>query len=162
MRKRRQIIARIFYIAFIALFGYLMINLAGYINNNRPQLLEHSWQGYIDWADNLATYGDYDLAVKAAETAISKDTENVDGYIFLADIYMRNRDYNSAKVVYRDAIAKFGDNEELVKSLADIDNVVFEEIDVSKSKAETKTKEDTFCSSYNGNCLCFNIGISNI
>lgn len=142
MKKKKLIIKKIIYILFIGLLGYLLANLAGVIYQNRPQLEEHTWQGYINWGDNLAYYGDYELAVKAVETAISKEPQNAEGYVFLADIYMRSRDIESAKKVYADAAEKLGENKLFEEGLAQIANIDLP-VDTEKSIDVSKTSEDT-------------------
>ena len=144
MKKRtRQIVARIFYMAFIVLFGYLMVNLGGYIYESRPQLEDHSWQGYINWGDNLAYYGDYELAVKAVETAISKEPQKAEGYAFLADVYLRATDIENAKKVYADAEEKLGQNKLFDEGVSNIANIELAAIDENKSVVVNETSEDT-------------------
>ena len=141
-KKRRIIIKKTFFMIVIVLLGYVFVNLAGYIYQTRPQLEEHSWQGYISWGDNLAYYGDYELAVKAVETAISKEPQKPEGYAFLADIYLRNRDVESAKTVYADAIMNIGENDVFDEGMDEIANIDLD-IDYAKNEQVTETSEDT-------------------
>jgi len=141
-KKRKIIIKKTFFMIVIVLLGYVFVNLAGYIYQTRPQLEEHSWQGYISWGDNLAYYGDYELAVKAVETAISKEPHKPEGYAFLADIYLRNRDIESAKTVYADAVKKIGENDIFDEGMDEIANIDLD-IDYAKNEQVTETSEDT-------------------
>ena len=142
MTKKKLLIKRVIYITFIMLLGYLTVILSGWIYSSRPQLEEYSWQGYINWADNLAYYGDYELAVKAAETAISKDPQNPEGYVFLANVHMRNRDIENAKATYEKAVSALGENILFDNGMSDILNVDIA-VDSSKSEAESKVEEDS-------------------
>lgn len=142
MQKRIDAFYKILFLAFIAVLGFAIVNLAGYLYYTRPQIEEDSLQGYIDWADRLADYGDFDTAIEAVQAAIDQEPLNAESYVFLANVYLQNRDIEKAKAVYETAVARAGENElftDGIDAIANIDLVT----DPEKSKAATKYEEDS-------------------
>ena len=142
MQKKIDTFVKIIFMVFIIMLGYGIVSLAGYLYYTRPQLEEDSLQGYIDWADRLADYGDFDTAVEAAEGVISTDPQNAQAYVFLANVYLKNRDIESAKNIYESAVSQVGENKLITDGLAAIANIDVA-TDPAKSETSTKTKEDS-------------------
>ena len=133
------------YVLVFLLLGFVAVTAAGIVHDFKPHLSEESWQGYVTWAFDLSFTGNYSAAVRAMETAVEMEPENVQSYIHLAEIHLQNKKFAEAENVYNSAAARFGDNKEINAKLENIKNVNIASIDEAKSipvssKEENSTK----------------------
>lgn len=143
MKKVWKWIKSKFYIFVLMLAAYFMIVIGGMLHDFKPQLAEDSWQGYIDWGRSLSYSGYYDAGVRAVETAIEKEPENVEGYLQLAEVHLENKEFQKAREVYNQAISACGETYELKTKLEDVDNVDVQNISAENSKGVSKENVDS-------------------
>ena len=142
-KKVFKIIKSKFFVVVMLLCAYLLTNVSGCMHENKPQLAEDSWNGYIQWAEELSQQGYYEAAVRAAEVALEKDPDNAESYTTLADIHMYYRGYKQAEEIYLTAIERLGESFELTSRLNNVRTVDIDGISVKNSTAASKKSEDS-------------------